>query len=160
MTRGLLGVSLGLMMGLVGMMSWSILWRGLLVSISPLPPTHLTQTNFYLLGGGTILGGSYQIRNWESQPDPSLALRIMTRAVKVCPQLTGGKGVEGLSIIRHGVGLRPYRTGGVRLEKAKIEGRWVVHNYGHAGSGYQVSYACSSAVVKLVEEVLEVKAKI
>jgi D-amino-acid oxidase len=49
----------------------------------------------------------------------------MTRAVKVCPELTGGKGVEGLSIIRHGVGLRPYRTGGVRVEKEKIDGEWI-----------------------------------
>jgi D-amino-acid oxidase len=84
----------------------------------------------------------------------------MTRAVKVCPELTGGKGVEGLSIIRHGVGLRPYRTGGVRVEKEKIDAGWVVHNYGHAGSGYQVSYACSAAVVKLVDEVLQVKARL
>jgi D-amino-acid oxidase len=84
----------------------------------------------------------------------------MTRAVKVCPELTGGKGLEGLSIIRHGVGLRPYRSGGVRLEKEKLEGGWVVHNYGHAGSGYQVSYACSAVVVKLVDEILKVKARL
>jgi D-amino-acid oxidase len=84
----------------------------------------------------------------------------MTQAVKVCPALTGGKGVEGLSVIRHGVGLRPYRSGGVRLEKERIEGGWVVHNYGHAGSGYQVSYGCSNAVVELVEEVLGVRARL
>jgi D-amino-acid oxidase len=84
-------------------------------------------------GGGTILGGSYQIGNWDSQPDPNLAIRIMQRAVKLHPQLADGKGIEGLSIIRHAVGLRPYRKEGVRLEKEKIGGVWIVHNYGHAG---------------------------
>lgn len=51
-------------------------------------------------GGGTILGGTYQKGSWESQPDPNQALRIMKRAVELCPALTGGKGVEALSVIR------------------------------------------------------------
>ncbi|KAH0563259.1 hypothetical protein GP486_002170 [Trichoglossum hirsutum] len=87
-------------------------------------------------GGGTILGGSYEKGRWESQPDPNLAQRIMKRSVELAPALTDGKGVEALSIIRHGVGLRPLRIGGVRLEKEKIDGVWIVHNYGHGGFGY------------------------
>ena len=91
-------------------------------------------------GGGTVLGGCYQTGNWESQPDPSLAIRIMKRCVDMCPQLTGGKGIEHLDVMRHSVGLRPLREGGVRIEKEKINGVWVVHNYGHGGFGYQASY--------------------
>jgi len=105
-------------------------------------------------GGGTILGGSYQKGNWESQPDPNLAVRIMKRCVELCPKLTGGKGIEHLSVIRHGVGLRPLRNGGARLEKEKIGTFWAVHNYGHGGWGYQTSYGCSQAVVKLVDEIV------
>ena len=112
------------------------------------------------LGGGTLLGGSYQKGNWESQIDPSLAVRIMTRAIEVCPSLTKGKGIDGLSIIRQGVGLRPLRTKGTRIEKEKIDGVWVVHNYGHGGHGYQSSYGCSQAVVNLVEETLNMQAKL
>jgi D-amino-acid oxidase len=107
-------------------------------------------------GGGTVLGGSYQIGNWESQPDHNLAIRIMKRAVELNPELAGGKGIDGLSIVRHAVGLRPYRAQGVRLEKEKIDGAWVVHNYGHAGFGYQVSYACAERVVTLVDEIIGV----
>jgi len=66
-------------------------------------------------GGGTILGGSYQKGNWESQVDPNLAVRIMKRAVQLAPELTGGRGIEHLDIIRHGVGLRPVREGGTRI---------------------------------------------
>jgi D-amino-acid oxidase len=91
------------------------------------------------LGGGTILGGCYQIGNWESQPDMNLANRIMVRAVKMAPSLTKNGGVEGLSVIKHGVGLRPLRPQGARVEREKIEGIEVVHCYGHGGWGYQSS---------------------
>jgi hypothetical protein len=36
----------------------------------------------------------------------------------------------------------------------------VVHNYGHAGYGYQTAYGCSEAVVRLVDEALQTKAKL
>ncbi|KAF2838956.1 D-amino acid oxidase [Patellaria atrata CBS 101060] len=106
-------------------------------------------------GGGTILGGCLQKGKWESQPDPNLAMRIMRRCVELVPSLGGGKGVDGLSIIRHGVGLRPMRKDGPRVEKEKIEGTWVVHCYGHGGYGYQSSYGSAKEVVKLVGEALE-----
>lgn len=103
-------------------------------------------------GGGIILGGSYQMGNWESQPDPNLAIRIMKRAVKMCPALTDGKDIEHLDIIRHGVGLRPVRKGGTRIQRERIGDLWVVHNYGAGGAGYQNSYGCAKATVNLVEE--------
>lgn len=103
-------------------------------------------------GGGTVVGGTYQKGNWDANPDPNTALRILSRAVEVQPNLAGGKGIGGLDIVRHGVGLRPARTGGVRVEKELIDdGTWVVHNYGHAGWGYQGSYGCAEAVVELVD---------
>lgn len=105
-------------------------------------------------GGGTILGGSYQKDNWESQPDPNLALRIMKRAVQICPQLTDGSGIDRLEIIRHGVGLRPFRTAGPRIEKEQVNrSLWLVHNYGHGGYGYQSSYGCAQEVVQLVKSI-------
>ena len=112
-------------------------------------------------GGGTILGGTYDIGNWESQPDPSTALRIMQRIVEARPEIAGGKGVAGLSVVRHGVGLRPYRKGGVRIEEERLEdGTWVVHNYGHAGWGYQGSYGCAERVVELVDKIQKGKSKL
>jgi D-amino-acid oxidase len=111
-------------------------------------------------GGGTILGGSYQKGNWAAQPDPNLAMRIMKRAVELCPKLTSGAGVEGLDIIRHGVGLRPLRSAGVRLEKQKIDGVWIIHNYGHGGYGYQSSYGCSEEVLQLAKEILDERARL
>lgn len=112
-------------------------------------------------GGGTIIGGTYQVGNWESQPDPNTALRLLTRIAAVHPTLrAAGKTAADLDVIRHGVGLRPYRAGGVRLESEQIDlveskGKvWVVHNYGHSGWGYQGSYGCSQRVVELVGEIV------
>lgn len=102
-------------------------------------------------GGGTVLGGTYDVGNWESVPDPNVALRIMRRVVEMCPEIVNGKGIDGLSVVRHGVGLRPYRKTGVRVEREQLDGgTWVVHNYGHAGWGYQGSYGCAERVVELV----------
>jgi D-amino-acid oxidase len=113
-------------------------------------------------GGGTILGGCTQLGNWESQPDLNLANRIMKRVVDLHPEFANGKGVEGLSVIRNAVGLRPWRQEGVRLESEMVanelgEKKWCVHNYGHAGYGYQVSYACATDVVKLVKDIVDTK---
>jgi D-amino-acid oxidase len=103
-------------------------------------------------GGGTILGGSVQKGNLDSAVDFGLAVRIMKRAVQICPTLTGGKGIEHLDIIRHGVGLRPVREGGTRIEKERIGSVLVVHNYGAGGAGYQSSYGCAQAAVDLLEK--------
>lgn len=109
-------------------------------------------------GGGTILGGTYEIGSWESAPDPNTALRIMSRIVEARPDIAGGKGVAGLSVVRHGVGLRPYRKGGVRIEEERLgDGTWVVHNYGHAGWGYQGSYGCAERMVELVDKIRKAK---
>ncbi|KAI4153628.1 MAG: hypothetical protein LQ340_002194, partial [Diploschistes diacapsis] len=118
-------------------------------------------------GGGTILGGCAQPHNWAADVDPNLAVRIMKRCVELVPELVvGGGGESGadmaarLSVVRHGVGLRPCREGGVRLERELVgvagtgegereeeKGVWVVHNYGHGGFGYQSSYGCAMEVV-------------
>lgn len=104
-------------------------------------------------GGGTVLGGTYDIGNWDSVPDPNIAVRIMKRIVEARPDITRGKGIEALSVVRHAVGLRPYREGGVRIGEERLEdGTWVVHNYGHSGWGYQGSYGCAEAVVELVDK--------
>ncbi|KAK5121422.1 hypothetical protein LTR85_005254 [Meristemomyces frigidus] len=117
-------------------------------------------------GGGCVLGGCLQKDNWESQPDPNLAIRIMKRCIELCPKLIPeGKGIEALDIVRHGVGLRPMRTGGIRIEREVIAGPNgeqvnVIHDYGHGGYGYQTSYGASQAVQALVDETLRPKARL
>ncbi|RPA81017.1 D-amino acid oxidase [Ascobolus immersus RN42] len=111
--------------------------------------------------GGTILGGSYQKGNWDTTVDPQMAQRILKRCLQAAPEMVKpGQGVEGLEVIRHVVGLRPLREGGVRVEREEIGGVKVVHNYGAGGFGYQASYGLAEDVVGLVEESFGVKAKL
>lgn len=121
-------------------------------------PTEILYLMQRAAGGGTILGGTYDIGNSNPTPDPEIAHRIMKRVVDAHPSVTNGKGVDGLSVIRHGVGLRPYRKGGVRVEEERLDDdTWIVHNYGHAGWGYQGSYGCAEGVVQLVNSIREAK---
>ncbi|KAI9786481.1 MAG: hypothetical protein M1839_006941 [Geoglossum umbratile] len=110
-------------------------------------------------GGGTALGGSWH-HSWSTEPDLALSDRIMRRSIELCPQLVPpGAGVEALKVIRHQVGLRPYRKGGPRVEREEIAdgddtGLRVVHNYGSGGCGFQGSYGMAARVVELVCESL------
>jgi glycine/D-amino acid oxidase-like deaminating enzyme len=114
----------------------------------------------HLTGGGTILGGCYQIGNWNVSPDPDLAESIKKGCLAMCPKLTQRRGVEELSVIRYGVGFRPLRPQGVRIAAERVKGVLVIHNYGHGGWGYQSSYGSAAAVLLLVEREAKVKAKI
>ncbi|KKY29091.1 putative d-amino acid [Phaeomoniella chlamydospora] len=98
--------------------------------------------------GGVILGGCRQPDNWDGEVDPELAEDIKRRCCALCPEL--GK-PEDLKIIQQGVGLRPARKDGARVERELIAGANVVHAYGVAGAGYQCSWGLAKDSVDLVQ---------
>jgi D-amino-acid oxidase len=54
------------------------------------------------------------------------------------------------NVLAERVGLRPFRKSGVRLERGRLrDGRTVIHNYGHGGSGFTLSWGCAREVVDL-----------
>ncbi|KAE8381833.1 FAD dependent oxidoreductase [Aspergillus bertholletiae] len=115
-------------------------------------PTEETYMMQRAVGGGTILGGTYEIGNWDVIPDANIAMRILQRVLDVCPTIAEGKGMRGLRIVKHAVGFRPFRPGGVRLEKQSLDrDTFVIHNYGHDSWGYIGSYGCAEEVVRLIE---------
>ncbi|KAF5675806.1 d-amino-acid oxidase [Fusarium heterosporum] len=106
-------------------------------------------------GGGTVVGGTYQIHNWDTTPDPNTSVRMLRRITELVPSLGHAKGVADLDIIRHAVGLRPHRMTGVRIERECLDdGLHVVHNYGHSGWGFQGSYGCANRVLELVKGII------
>jgi D-amino-acid oxidase len=70
--------------------------------------------------GGThvILGGTYTPHNHSSLPDLDEAQRILQDCYKLDPLLAGpnGKSWGDIKVVNHGVGLRPAREGGARVE--------------------------------------------
>ena len=66
-----------------------------------------------------ILGGSFQIDDFNTLPDLSMAERILKKAYILQPGLAKGGSWKDIEIIKHNVGLRPARRGGCRVELEK-----------------------------------------
>jgi glycine/D-amino acid oxidase-like deaminating enzyme len=69
------------------------------------------------------------------------------RCLELMPALRNAK-VDAAEPVR--VGLRPYRSRGVRLERDT--GTCIIHNYGHGGSGVTLSWGCALEVVDRIEQ--------
>lgn len=95
-----------------------------------------------------ILGGTSEPGVWDTTPDPAKAAAIIERCTEVVPELASAE------VLEHHVGLRPGRTGGVRLEldASGVDGARLVHNYGHAGAGVTLSWGCAEQVADLIEQ--------
>lgn len=51
--------------------------------------------------------------------------------------------------IRALAGLRPFRSTGIRMALEQIGGHNIIHNYGHGGAGFSLSWGCAETVVTL-----------
>jgi D-amino-acid oxidase len=60
-------------------------------------------------------------------------------------------------IVKETVGLRPFRTLGPRVEKEALGSKILVHNYGHGGSGWSLSWGTGNQARNLVLETKEKK---
>jgi len=108
--------------------------------------------------GDVILGGTRGVDDWYPKPRPETRVAILKRAIALAPELAP-PGIKNPTyedliplVIEDGCGLRPGRKGGIRLERETVSGTPVVHNYGHAGYGYQSSWGSASAALKLLNE--------
>ncbi|SCV57853.1 related to D-amino-acid oxidase [Fusarium fujikuroi] len=99
--------------------------------------------------GGVILGGCRQKNNWSGEVDLAFAEVIKRRCCSLVPEL--GK-PEELKIIKHGVGLRPGREGGPRVESEIRDGKMIIHNYGAGGVGFQASWGLAQYAADLLPE--------
>jgi len=55
-------------------------------------------------------------------------------------------------VIRTVAGLRPYRRSGFRVEAEPMDGKLVIHNYGHGGGGITLSWGSSFLATELAME--------
>jgi D-amino-acid oxidase len=89
-----------------------------------------------------VFGGTNEIsRNLAA--DPATTSRIVTECSNVL-------GIEKPRVDGERVGLRPFRKSGARLERGGLrDGRTVIHNYGHGGAGFTLSWGCAREVLDL-----------
>ena len=90
-----------------------------------------------------VFGGTNEISD-DLRADPSVTAAIVSECsavLKIAPP----------RIVATRVGLRPYRKSGVRVEAGRAtDGRTIIHNYGHGGAGFTLSWGCAHTVLELI----------
>jgi D-amino-acid oxidase len=89
-----------------------------------------------------VFGGTNHVSD-DREPDPAMTADILAECSRVL-------NIDPRKILTERVGLRPFRRAGICLHAAELsDGRRVIHNYGHGGSGFTLSWGCAEEVLAL-----------
>ena len=89
-----------------------------------------------------VFGGTNNLSD-NLTADPATTQQIVAECSRVL-------NIDQPPVLIERVGLRPFRRSGVRLERDRLaDGRAVIHNYGHGGAGFTLSWACAREVLEL-----------
>ncbi|KAF9878470.1 d-amino acid oxidase [Colletotrichum karsti] len=95
--------------------------------------------------GNVVLGGFMQKGVSTGDTFSHETDSILQRTASLSPEIQGGPAPDILAVA---AGLRPSRKGGARVEKTEVtvrgKTRYLVHNYGAGGTGYQAGYVFHS----------------
>jgi D-amino-acid oxidase len=125
--------------------------RGQVVLYEPGFMQHIfidNQTPSYMVPrkDATIVGGTYEEGVDSNSVNENDLKIIQAKAENILPAIQHKK------VIGSWAGVRPFRQT-VRLEK---EGN-IIHNYGHGGSGYTLSFGCAHQVLQILQNEFEWK---
>mmetsp|Transcript_44531 Transcript_44531/g.32635 ORF Transcript_44531/g.32635 Transcript_44531/m.32635 type:complete len:339 (+) Transcript_44531:53-1069(+) len=87
-----------------------------------------------------VLGGTQQKDDWNTNVDINDTDTILRKVGEVFPALAKAP-IENIW-----VGLRPGRAP-LRLDSEEVNGQFIIHNYGHGGSGITLAMGCAHDVV-------------
>ncbi|MDI9364196.1 MAG: FAD-dependent oxidoreductase [Flavobacterium sp.] len=121
--------------------------RGQVILVEPGFPDAIfldNQTPTYIVPrqDATIIGGTYEEHVGVETTEPKTLEQLLAKASNVFAQL------QHKRIIGNWAGLRPFRDT-VRLEQEANTN--IIHNYGHGGSGFTLSFGCAEAVLQLIK---------
>lgn len=97
----------------------------------------------------SVLGGTYEPDEYSLEPDSDVTNLIIENCKKSFPHIDE---LEHQNIIAVKSGLRPVRSK-VRLEKEAFGTKWILHNYGHGGAGFTLSWGCAMEISKMAAEI-------
>jgi D-amino-acid oxidase len=91
-----------------------------------------------------VFGGTNEVSD-NLAAEPATTSRIVTECSRVL-------NIDKPRVLAERVGLRPFRKSGVRIERGQLrDGRIVIHNYGHGGAGFTLSWGCAKEVCELAD---------
>ncbi|HJT81819.1 MAG TPA: FAD-dependent oxidoreductase [Chthoniobacterales bacterium] len=90
-----------------------------------------------------LFGGTNEVSD-----DRTPAAATTAAILKECSRVLG---ITAPEVLAARVGLRPFRRSGIRLETERLGNRTVIHNYGHGGAGFTLSWGCAGQVLRLLE---------
>ncbi len=106
-------------------------------------------TYIYIRSDGVLLGGVKQAEMSTWEVDSATRDDILARCSAVDAR------VNNRPIIKETVGFRPGRYA-VRLEAEQFsDDGLLIHNYGHGGTGFTLSWGCAENVLQLVQKVVD-----
>jgi D-amino-acid oxidase len=89
-----------------------------------------------------VFGGTNELSD-NLAADPATTDRIVAECSRAL-------NIESPRVVAERVGLRPFRRSGLRLERDQLhDGRTVIHNYGHGGAGFTLSWGSAREVIEL-----------
>jgi D-amino-acid oxidase len=89
-----------------------------------------------------LFGGTNELSD-NLTTDPGTTSRIVAECSRVLS-------IDKPPVLAERVGLRPFRRSGVRLERDRLrDGRTVIHNYGHGGAGFTLSWGSAREVLDI-----------
>lgn len=90
-----------------------------------------------------LFGGSNEV-SFSRTVNAADTARIVTECSRVLK-------MDAPQVMAEHVGIRPFRKSGVRVARDRgRDGRAIIHNYGHGGSGFTLSWGCARVVVELL----------
>jgi D-amino-acid oxidase len=109
-------------------------------------------------GGGTIVGGSKEIDDYETKQRPETRSTLLEQAVRYFPDFVDD--TRDFNVVKNNVGRRPWRQGGLRLETEPTTAGMVIHGYGAGGRGYELSWGAAARIVDAVISSSKVKSSL
>jgi len=90
----------------------------------------------------SVFGGTNELSE-NRDVDPTVTSRIVAECSRVL-------NIDNPKVLAARVGLRPFRKSGVCIRADRLsDGRTVIHNYGHGGAGFTLSWGCAENVFQI-----------
>ncbi len=123
--------------------------KGQLVTVNPVSlvdPIIHDGAHIFPRDDSAVLGGTNEENVYDLAISEETTQKILAVNRRILPSLSRDQ------VIGVRAGLRPFRTGGPRVERQSSDGKLFLYDYGHGGSGWTLAPGCAEQVLRLVTQ--------